>query len=418
MSVKTDTYGALPGRPTRQLLADPLTVAIINFNGKHHLRECLESVRQADGPIEQVIVVDDCSTDRSPEFVRCEFPWVTLIELPTNQGPAAARNAALQSAKTRLVALLDNDVLVDRHWLVPLIEALASDEGAIICSSRVLVYERPEILDRDGDEAHFVGMPTLRKAGTPVREMHDLNPTETGSLSGISVLIDTSRMRESVAFDTDYFYNFEDLDFCLANRILGHKCLVVPRSVVYHKYLSGGVPGLSHDPVDYSARRAFYVFRNRWFILMKFYTLRTLVVLAPALLLFELCTAAFAVKRKVFKTYLGAWRSFLVGLPRLLKKRRTIQRSRVRPDSALLSAHALTLGPGTVQGTLSAWFARAVDSLLQGYWLRARGLLAQSLTGPDGQEASHLGLAKSARPGPQRRLGVRRWEKRPDEYAA
>ena len=418
MSVETGTSDIWPGCITGHLLAEPLTVGIINFNGKHHLRECLESVRQADGPIERVIVVDDCSTDGSPEFVRREFPWVTLIELPTNQGPSAARNAALQAANTRLVALLDNDVRVDRNWLLPLMEAMASDDKAIICSSRALLYERPEILDRDGDEAHFVGMPTLRNSRTPVKELHDLKPTETGSVSGISILIDTSRLKKSVVFDTDYFYNFEDLDFCLANRILGQKCLVVPQSVVYHKFLSGGVPGLSHDPTDYSARRAFYVFRNRWFILTKFYTFRTLVVLAPALLLFELCTAAFALKRRVFKTYLAAWRSFFVALPRLLRKRRTIQRSRVCPDSVLLSAHALTLGPGTVQGTLSAWFAGVVDSLLRGYWSRARGLLAGSLPDPSSRALSHGRLAKSATPLPKKRLSMRNWEKRPDEHAA
>jgi len=381
MVVQTDRSGASRVLAEDRRLQEPVTVAIINFNGKHHLGECLDSVTLARGPIAEVIVVDDCSTDGSAEFVRREFPWVLVIELPANQGPAAARNAALKVSRTRLVALLDNDVVVDKEWLIRLVEAMTSDNRAALCSSRAIVYERPEIVDRDGDEAHFVGMPTLRNAGARVDGLNGSGPQEIGAASGISILVDTLKLDGRMIFDTDYFYNFEDLDFCLMLRTRGYKCLIVPQSVVYHKYLSGGVPGLSHDLTDYSPRRAFYVFRNRLFIHTKFYALTTLILLTPALLIFELVTMVFAVKRKVFMQYLSAWRSFFNHLPALMMKRRAIQASRLCPDSALLSANRLTPGPATIQGSLCARLLSWLDLFLRVYWFLARRAIPQGASG-------------------------------------
>lgn len=362
-------------------LQEPVTVAIINFNGTRHLTECLESVSQAKGPISEVILVDDCSTDGSVELVQTEFPWVTVVQLPTNQGPGAARNAALKAARTSLVALLDNDVIVDEKWLLPLVDAMASHEDVVLCTSRVIVYERRDIIDREGDEVHFVGMPTLKNSGARVDGLTDADPKEIGASSGISILVDTSKIDGEITFDTDYFYNFEDLDFCLMLRTRGYKCLVAPRSVVYHKYLSGGVPGLSHDLTGYSPRRAFYVFRNRLFLHIKFYAFTTLIVLSPALLVFELATMVFAVKRKVFTPYVNAWRSFFNHFPALLIKRRAIQASRVCPDSALLSAHHLSPGPATVQGPISAILVSWLDSFLRGYWTLVRRVIPQGVPG-------------------------------------
>jgi GT2 family glycosyltransferase len=354
----------------------PVTVVVINFNGKHHLEECLRSVQEADGPICQVILVDDCSTDGSVEFVERRFPEVKVIKLTQNQGPSAARNAGIEAAQTPWVCLLDNDIVVDKGWLIPLIEAMISEQDVALCASRILLYERPDTIGTDGDDAHFVGLMTQRNAWCQASKVDDSTPQEIGAAVGISLLIDKFRTETSSNFDPDFFYNFEDLDFCLRNRMLGYRCLVVPQSIVYHKYLTGGVPDLTSSQLSYSPRRAFYVFRNRWFIILKYYRPRTIFVLAPALLLFEIVTVVFAVRKKALRSYLRACKSLWQSLPGILHKRRAIQATRVVPDRVLLSASPLTLGQGTVQeDTLESKLASLFSSILQTYWALVRCLL-------------------------------------------
>jgi GT2 family glycosyltransferase len=365
-----DTQEHTPVRGAGEQDVQRVTIVVINFNGRHHLEACLRSVQAAEGPIAEVILVDDGSTDGSADLIEAQFPQVRVIRLGHNQGPAAARNAGIEAAKTSWVCLLDNDVVVERGWLTPLIEVMVERQDVAICSSRILVYERPEIIGSDGDDAHFLGMPTQRNAWRPMSEIDASVRQEVGATLGISCLIDKSRTKEAAYFDPDFYYNFEELDLCLRNRILGYRCFVVPQSIVYHKYLTGGVADLSSNQVHYTAQRAYYVFRNRWFVVLKLYSLRTLVVLGPALLLFELVTVLFAAKNRVFKSYLRAWASIVQNLPGLLRKRRTIQASRAVPDGALLSACRLTLGRGTVQSVLEG---RLVS--FQGYWYLARPLL-------------------------------------------
>jgi GT2 family glycosyltransferase len=352
-----------------------ITIVVINFDGKDHLEECLQSVQEADGPVHEVIMVDDASTDDSVEYVKKRFPSVRLIQLAQNQGPAAARNAGIEATQTPWVCLLDNDVVVEKGWLNALAKAMAEIPDATICTSRILVYEKPGTISNDGNEAHFVGMPTQRNAGSRIVDKHISIPQAVGTAGGASCLIDKSRMERTAYFDPDFYYNFEELDFCLRNRMAGHKCLVVPQSIVFHKDLTGGVAGLSASEVKYSQKRAYYVFRNRWFVLLKLYAARTLFVLAPALLLFELISFLFAVRNKLLSAYLQAWSSVVRDLPGLMQKRQAIQASRVVPDRALLSAPQLTLGRGTTRSRLEERLASLLSSILEGYWALARHLL-------------------------------------------
>jgi GT2 family glycosyltransferase len=205
--------------------------------------------------------------------------------------------------------------------------------------------------------------------------VEDSTPQEVGVISGASFLLDKTKAQQMGYFDPDYFYNFEELDLCLRIRMLGSRCLVVPQSVVYHKYLTGGVAQMTSGQLDYPARRAYYVFRNRWFVLSKLYAARTLFILAPALLLFELVSLVFAVRKKVLNSYWRAWTSVVRNLPSLMRKRRAIQESRVIPDRALLSAPRFTLGRGTTQSASEEQLASFLNSILKGYWALAQRLL-------------------------------------------
>ncbi len=351
------------------------TVVVINYNGREHLEDCLSSVTAARGPVHEILFVDDASTDSSADFVQERFPEIRIIRLPRNGGPSVARNAGLEHARTRLVALLDNDVVVDRNWLQPMIEAMKNNDRIAVCTSRVMVHEDPEIVDRDGDDAHYVGMPTQRHSKMPLKDIPPSGPVETGAASGISMLVDRSKIPGKDAFDTDFYYGLEDLDFCLAVRIRGYICCFVPDSVVCHKYHTGGAKGLSHSSSVYPERRALYMFRNRWLIMLKYYRVRTLIVMSPALLVFELVSVGFAFRKRLTRKYREAVGSFIRIAPVMKRKRQAIQAARVTPDRELLSGEQLTPGAGTASDGIEARFISGLGRFLRAYWRMARPLL-------------------------------------------
>jgi hypothetical protein len=350
-----------------QRLNTPVTVVVINYNGKEHLQDCLLSVRSARGPVHEVIVVDDASTDGTADLISARFPWVRLIRLKNTLGPSVARNVGLQAANTNLVCLLDNDVVVSRNWLMRLMEGFFRCEDAALASPRILVYEDPRIIGTDGVDIHFLGMPTLRNAGKRVSEAQPNHCHETGAAGGAAILVDKSRLGATV-FDPDFFYGFEDTDFCLGIRSRGLRCLFIPDAVVSHKYRDGGVPGLSDQRDSFAPRRAYHVFRNRWYIIIKYYCTRTLLVLFPALILFEFATALFSVRRGVFCVYLRTLGDLLQNRKMLLGKRRALKQVRKLEDKQLLSAHPISVGRGTLRNGMETRILKLADRFFSLYW--------------------------------------------------
>ena len=87
------------------------SVVIPNLNGAHFLEPCLESLARQTLPPDEVIVVDNGSTDGSVELVRERFPQICVLTFEENRGFAAAMNAGIAKAGAELVAFLNNDAV-------------------------------------------------------------------------------------------------------------------------------------------------------------------------------------------------------------------------------------------------------------------------------------------------------------------
>lgn len=96
-----------------------LSVIIVNYNVKYFLEQCLYSVQRACANMEaEIIVVDNCSTDGSREFLRPAFPAVNFIWNSSNEGFAKANNQAIAAATGEYILFLNPDTLVDRKSVV------------------------------------------------------------------------------------------------------------------------------------------------------------------------------------------------------------------------------------------------------------------------------------------------------------
>ncbi len=118
-----------------------VTAVVPCFNAAPWIRQCLESILDQSHPVEEIIVVDDGSTDSSADIV-AEYP-VTLIRLDENRGASAARNAGLDAASHPLVAWLDADDQWDPDHCATLVPLMARYPEAAVAFSRVRFAERP-----------------------------------------------------------------------------------------------------------------------------------------------------------------------------------------------------------------------------------------------------------------------------------
>src|SRR2546425_1195478 len=105
-----------------------VSVIIVNYNTRHLLGELFESLARQTRAADEVIMVDNASGDGSVEYVRKQFPWVTVIAWPRNTGFAEGNNIAFANAQGEYVALLNSDTVVDEQWLAELARALDGNE--------------------------------------------------------------------------------------------------------------------------------------------------------------------------------------------------------------------------------------------------------------------------------------------------
>jgi glycosyltransferase involved in cell wall biosynthesis len=117
-----------------------VSIVIPVYNGASTIRLCLDAILSQDFPREQyeVIVVDNNSTDETPEIVK-QYPVVLLYEREL-QGPHAATNTGVRQAQGHIVAFTDSDCIPQRGWLRALVAPFA-DENVVGTGGKIEAYQ-------------------------------------------------------------------------------------------------------------------------------------------------------------------------------------------------------------------------------------------------------------------------------------
>jgi GT2 family glycosyltransferase len=221
-----------------------VSVVTLNWNGLTHLESCYESLHKLDYPRDklELILVDNGSTDASLQFMKLHFPGVRLIRNRTNLGFCKANNIAAQEANGEYVAFLNNDTRVHPDWLKELVTAVIEDEDVVCAGSRILSWEGDR-LDFAGGSLNFHGSAyPSGYGGTAI----DPFPEERFVLfpCGCSMLIDRKIFLDCGAFDEDFFAYLEDVDLGWRLWLMGHKVVLAPAAITYHRFrgTAGGLP--------------------------------------------------------------------------------------------------------------------------------------------------------------------------------
>ena len=346
------------------------SICMVNYNGERYLNESLNAVFSQRGKFEEVLLVDNASDDRSLEIVREGFPAVKIIELRSNEGPGTARNVGFKAASCDRILFLDNDVKLTPQCSERLMQALDAYPNAAAAMPRIVYDKNQRIIQYDGAESHFLGLMVLRNVNQPLG-CASKETIKIGSLVGACFFIDRKRWGKGEFFDESFFFNYEDHDFGLRTRIMGHEILSVASACCYHRE---GTKGLSFRyGRSYPERRVFFLIRNRWQILLKNYELKMLCLLFPIFLVYEIFQLAGTIKKGWLIQWLKASIWIFIHFTKILKKRRIVQSARITPDNEILKGGTIPFTQSLMQGSLERKGEEILNNMAGKYWKQIQG---------------------------------------------
>ena len=237
-----------------------VSVIIVNWNGCALLRKCLNSIREAGGPlVGEVIVIDNASSDGSAEMVAVEFPEVTLVRSEQNLGFARANNLGLEQASGSWLALINSDVVVHPDCFDRLAHYLEEHDRVGLVG--------PKVFGRDGQQQRtcrkfptmwntlcrslaldlvFPKLPLL--SGREMSHWSQDTHSEVEVLSGCFWMARREAVKEVGYLDERFFIYAEDIDWCKRFWERGWKVVLVPTATASH--FDGG--SSANAPLRYS----------------------------------------------------------------------------------------------------------------------------------------------------------------------
>ncbi len=324
-----------------------VALVILHWNKKELLDISLPSVFDLDYDNYHVYLVDNGSTDDSKQYIEKKYkdhPKVTYIDKEKNYGFAEGNNIALKEAfkdpDLKYIAPLNNDTKVEPNYLKAMVEIMEADETVGSVAPKIKFYYEDNLIDTCGIVTSPDGGGMNRGFKEKDEGQYEKQEEVFGPCAG-AALYRAKAFKEvdldvNNYFDRNFFAYYEDLDLAWRLQLLGYKSIYTPKTTVLHVHSATGV---SHSPF-----KAFHVQRNRLITLVHNFPLglmlyglfiltawRYLHLLNSAL--FKKSGPSHELKQKTsMKTLIWitikAWFSFIWMLPRILKNRWKIQRSK------------------------------------------------------------------------------------------
>ena len=350
----------------------PVTLCIINYNGAEHLERLFDALPHQDWPFFEVLLIDNASSDKSLAVTQRLCPQARIVRLPENLGPGAARNEGFRQGACDLILFQDNDILLGTDATEQLVGHMLGFPDALLVAPRVVYADDPATVQYDSADCHFLGLMAPRNADKPIGTLES-DPSRTTSMVSACFLINRANWDGKDLFDESFGFNLEDHDFGVRACLAGHALWVQPGAVVRH---GSGTPGLSYRPwLAASDRRLYWLTLNRWIVVTKCFGGRTVTLLAPALMLFELMQFVWLARQGYIRVWWRAARAYWRGRKRNRAIRRDVQQSRRVADIDILRTMPLPLTGVVRRGFISNALVNMADRLMRGYWRLVRRLL-------------------------------------------
>jgi GT2 family glycosyltransferase len=298
-----------------------ITAVIVSYDEQpEQLRGAVESLLAQTRPPVEILIMNNGREGRLTDTMRDYPSVVRSIECETNLGYIALNLAARKASGDYLVCL-NPDARAQADCMEQLAAIADSDRGVAIVGAQILLDDG-STRNAGANPLHPTGISPSDGYGEP-REHGEARDVIVAS--GACFLARRDAFLELGGFVEEFFLYYEDVNLCWRTRLAGLRVVYCPRAIVTHGYEFGARP-----------QKWFWLERNRMFSVLANYELRTLVVLAPLLLVTEAGLLAVAAAGGWLSYKLRAYGSLFALRKQLLAQRQTVQASRRCSDAELL----------------------------------------------------------------------------------
>jgi GT2 family glycosyltransferase len=239
-----------------------VAILTINYNSAPYIEEFLASLQAVAYPNDRLVVVDNASSDGSPEEISRLCPQAALIRNGENLGVSGGHNVGIRYCLEQgfdYILFLNNDTVVSQDFLDRLVES--ADERTMV-APKTYLHGQPGLLDDTvGDFDWRRGVWRGWLYGKPEPPGFE-RPREVSMASLCCLLVPAAVFRDAGLMDERFFMYYEDFDFVARAKAAGYRLRLNPAAVIHHRKAasSGGVE---------SPFKVYYASRNRLYLMRK-----------------------------------------------------------------------------------------------------------------------------------------------------
>lgn len=291
-----------------------LAISLVTSNAARYLPFCLKSVFEQTGQDFSLLIIDNGSSDDTIRFIKENYPQIPLVAHANNLGFAKAHNQAIAWSDSDYVMMLNQDVMLDKNYLLRALEFLDQHPEAAAVSGKILCWDfKKNNLSLNGGRTRLVdslGLKVLKnhrvmEIGQGQEDQGQFDKIEEvfgvsgavpiyrrSALDQVKITLDAG-LKVSEYLDEDFFSYKEDVDLSYRLRLAGFRSYYLPGAVAYHDRTAKGGADLSDQAVklgrsgkDRQVR--VYSYKNHLLTLLKNEFFANFIKFFPPIVFYEL----------------------------------------------------------------------------------------------------------------------------------
>ena len=334
-----------------------VTAVMLAYGAEPWLETAVRALLASTGVELDVVLVDNGCTGDGVAQVK-GLPGVRILSPDHNTGYSGGCDLGAAEATGDWLAFVNSDAIVAPQALRRLVD-VAAEPGVGLAQGSIRLGEDPELINTSGNPLHYTGLCWTGGYREPATAHAQRRQVTSGS--GCCFVISAALWRELGGFPAEYFAYHEDTELSLRLWQRGRTVEYVPDAVVVHHY------EFTRTPI-----KSYLLERNRIVLLLTTYQWRSLVVLAPMLLVTEAAMLAAALAGGWAGAKLRGWAWIWRNRRWIRARRRQLQTERTVPDRALADRLVSRFTAANVAAPPGIGVFNLISA---GYWRLARPLL-------------------------------------------
>lgn len=341
-----------------------VTAVVLAYGEEPWLQDAVHAVLASTGVSVDVVVVDNGAAPGAIDKIK-GLSGVRVLSPAANLGFAGGCDLGAAESTGQYLAFVNSDAIVSATAIARLTEVVA-EPGVGLAMGSIRLADAPELMNSAGNPVHITGLCWAGGFNEPASSY--ANRRQVASGSGCCFVIRSEVWERLDGFAPEYFAYCEDTELSLRLWQRGLSVEFVPDAVVLHHY-----------EFSRNLNKLYLLERNREICVLTTFEGRSLLVLAPLLVLTEMLMLAAAVTGRWGGAKLRGWRWIWQHRRWIGQRRATIQSERVVPDAVVLSRLTARIDPANVAAPPGL---SVLNVIMSSYWSLARRLLSPDVGRP------------------------------------